>query len=309
MSARYNVINGSSIYFYAINSTTLFVRAENDSIVFRAEGDVNWSEMMSYELGFFNSVNATNLTNEEITLISESGCCGVYSDGTFSVYRDVCGETFSVPEIDTGMTWLAVFIPLLPAIAAALFVMKTDSKKYLVFLLGGVGWLIALLCREPLLQLIASSDLITAIIVSSILAGLFEEIGRYLIMKYVPVCRQNPIAFGTGWGVGEAVIIFSLNLAVLLMLNQAILFSDVIPGAVERLLAVLLHVGLTMIVFKSFDKISFLPAAIVLHSAVNLISSLLYYVLFADVWIVECVIALFVIGTAAIAYFANKGTK
>lgn len=173
------------------------------------------------------------------------------------------------------------------------------------------------LINEPIKSLILGGDLphnlqiaINAAILG-ILAGLFEETGRYLgfkhIMKEARTWNQG-VAFGAGWGGVESIIIgflVSLSLVNLILIpnidiNTLNKTSDLTPeqlgdvekqlqlaeeqmsqlswydplwGAVERIFAITLHIALTLIVLQCFIQNNriFLGAAIVLHSAVDFI--------------------------------------
>lgn len=135
-----------------------------------------------------------------------------------------------------------------------------------------------------------------------IMAGVFEECGRHIILKYVMKknrTRENAVLYGIGHGGIEilAVILPAMitYLAVAVMfskgpveeaLNALKITEDTAAAALpsvqaaaafdygimamnvlERLFAMLLHIGLTVIVFYSVKnaKNEFLPLAILLH--------------------------------------------
>ena len=135
-----------------------------------------------------------------------------------------------------------------------------------------------------------------------IMAGVFEECGRYIVMKYIMKknrTRENAVLYGIGHG-GIEILAVVLP-AIILYLVSAILFSrgtaedamkalkiteetaaTALPSVqaaavfnfgamalnvIERLFAMLLHIGLSVIVFYGVinTKKAFLPLAILLH--------------------------------------------
>ena len=138
------------------------------------------------------------------------------------------------------------------------------------------------------------------------MAGVFEECGRHVVLKYIMKknrTRENAVLYGIGHGGIE--ILAVLLPSMILYLVIAILFSQgtveealnqlkiteetaaaALPSVqaaaafdyalmamnvIERLLAMLLHIGLTVIVFYGIinAKKGFLPLAILLHMAMD----------------------------------------
>jgi uncharacterized membrane protein YhfC len=284
------------------------IKLSNDSIVFHSLNDsTNWSLIVGEELEFLRLSNAINLSSEEIIVLSNLGCCGVYENGGFIVPRENCTETFSVPEVNTGLSWLGVLISFLPGLIIVIYLAKNNNAKYYAFLLGGIAWLLAFLIRIPLLNLIPDIGIVGLILIASLLAALFEEIIRYFLLKYFKNARENPIITGLGWGVTEAVIIYALNIAMLLLMNQAISFSDVVPGAVERLIITGFHTGLTLIVYKSLKDYKYLILSIFFHFFLNIVATITYSVFNFNVWIIELIILTITLITFYIAYKLYKG--
>lgn len=100
-------------------------------------------------------------------------------------------------------------------------------------------------------------------------AGIFEEgfrfIFRKLLKKPMKFGIVEPIMFGLGHGVAEALfILFPVALLVP--------FKSLSLAIVERVLAIILHMGLTVIIWNGFqlNKIyQYLSVAILLHGLVN----------------------------------------
>ena len=177
-----------------------------------------------------------------------------------------------------------------------------------------------------------------------VMAGVFEACGRHIILKYILKknrTRENAVLYGIGHGGIEilAVILPSMILYFVI----AILFSQgnveealsqlkiteetaaaALPSVqaaaafdyaltamniVERLLAMLLHIGLTVIVFCGVknEKKSCLPLAILLHMAMDTFPAL-YQRSAVPLWSVEIWAALWtgIIALIAVRYYRKK---
>jgi uncharacterized membrane protein YhfC len=133
-------------------------------------------------------------------------------------------------------------------------------------------------------------------------AGLFEEAGRYLGMRYFARNSGNPgtaVAYGIGHGGIEAILIGSLaaagSLVVAVLLNsgqleavmgagpsanqlgqikanlQALSVATIAMGTLERLVALLIQIGLSLIVWRSVEtrRLRLLALAIFLHALID----------------------------------------
>ncbi len=171
------------------------------------------------------------------------------------------------------------------------------------------------------------------------MAGVFEECGRYIVLKYIMKKNRTPenaIMYGIGHGGIE--ILAVLLPSMILYLVIAVLFSagnienalstlniaeDTAAAAlpsveaaaafdyammamnvIERLFALLLHIGLTVIVYYGVVNIkkACLPAAIILHMLMDTFPAL-YQRGVVALWAVEIWAALW---TAVIVFVAVK---
>jgi uncharacterized membrane protein YhfC len=137
-------------------------------------------------------------------------------------------------------------------------------------------------------------------------AALFEEVGRYLGMRLLVLPTGNPgtaVAYGIGHGGLEAILVglAGLNLFIYaVMLNsghfdalvglgvpqQALTplrtglqhqtMTPLVLGSVERLSAVLVQIGLSLVVWRAVERrrLTWLGLAIVLHAAVDFFAGL-----------------------------------
>jgi len=164
-------------------------------------------------------------------------------------------------------------------------VVKIILKNLLWFLAGSACFIISQpLLRMPILQQLQNStefllayqlNPLTIGILIALSAGIFEESFRFLfkqfLIKPVKCAFRQPIIFGLGHGIAEALII-------LLPALSYVPISQLGLAVFERILAIILHVGLTTIVWNGFQKnrrILYLFIAIVLHVFVNSLIPLL----------------------------------
>jgi uncharacterized membrane protein YhfC len=172
-----------------------------------------------------------------------------------------------------------------------------------------------------------------------IMAGVFEECGRYIIMKTVLKknrTRENAVLYGIGHG-GIEILAVVLP-SIILYLVIAILFSSgdietafktlniteetasaALPSVqaaasfdygtmamnvIERLLAIILHIGLTVIVYYGIinEKKICLPLAVLLHMLTDIFPAL-YQRGAVQLWTAEIWVAVW---TAATGFIAVK---
>ena len=177
------------------------------------------------------------------------------------------------------------------------------------------------------------------VLYGTIMAGVFEECGRHIVLKYVMKknrTRENAVLYGIGHGGIEICAI--LLPAMILYLVIAVLFSGgdmenalrslkiteetaaaALPSiqaaaafdyammamnVMERLLAMLLHIGLTVIVYNGVinAKKAYLPMAVLLHMLMDTFPAL-YQRGAVPLWSVEVWVAIW---TAVIVFIAGK---
>ena len=184
-----------------------------------------------------------------------------------------------------------------------------------------------------------NGNTIAFVLYGIIMAGVFEECGRHIVLKYIMKnnrTRENAVLYGIGHGGIE--ILAVLLPSMILYLVIAVLFSAgnienalstlniteqtaaaALPAvqnaavfdytmmamnAIERLFAILLHVGLTVIVYYGVvnAKKLCLPMAIILHMLADTFPAL-YQRGIVPIWAVEIWAALW---TAVIVLIAVK---
>lgn len=211
-----------------------------------------------------------------------------------------------------------------PFIAFTVYIARGRWFLWKAFLFGWGGWLIALLIRIVPVRLpgvflageLATNTalLLFYVAFASAMAGLFEEGMRYLFLDQRKSLRSSGktlLSFGLGWGIGEAILIYVPSIALLPFLAEKLpSFLDILPGAIERNVAILAHIGFTFIVLRSVNggkkSKRFLLLAMFLHFALN-VASVSALILTQNAWLTEIAAALGAAAILVIAYRLNSG--
>lgn len=198
--------------------------------------------------------------------------------------------------------------------------------------------LICVVADNPVSRFI-NGNTVAFVLYGIIMAGVFEECGRYIVLKYIMKKNRSPenaVMYGIGHGGIE--ILAVLLPSMILYLVIAVLFSAgnienalntlniteqtaaaALPSVqaaaafdyammamnvIERLFALLLHIGLTVIVYYGVVNIKkvCLPVAIILHMLMDTFPAL-YQRGVVALWAVEIWAALW---TAVIVFVAVK---
>lgn len=179
---------------------------------------------------------------------------------------------------------------LIPLGSLAYFVIK-DKKRIKSFFIGILIFFITqIVIRLPLIGFVFPkmkwyenmflNTWLSAIFLA-LTAGLVEEIGRYIAFKYILKNNRtysDGIAFGFGHGGIEAILITGISCIVILIgilvgngFNLGITATDVFIVGFERLCAMVIHIGLSIIVLYGVreNHIKYLVIAILIHTLVN----------------------------------------
>lgn len=211
----------------------------------------------------------------------------------------------------TGYIFALLAAVVLPI--AAMIYSSRRIKTWQPVLLGAMTFIVfQVVLRIPLLQVILprSTDYtlfqftqpVLFMIFLSFSAGLFEEGGRYLMMrrfmKGAPV--SHGIAFGIGHGGIEAILLVGINLIAAAVTNAvgigpatSGLFA---AGGFERISAMVFHVCLSVMIWLSLtqQRPALLPLAILLHTLFNVLAGYLS-ILGVSVFRIEAALAFVVI--------------
>lgn len=230
----------------------------------------------------------------------------------------------SVPSIIFVL--ISLFICLaLPAVLALVLILK-HKASWKAFVLGiAVFTVFQFLTRVPILNalqgepsyiLFAQTNTILYGILLALSAGVFEETGRLVGMRFFmqkDLTWKNGLTFGLGHAGVEAFVLVGIPYVGVLagLLSGDLAYAAVPPatfllGGVERLLTIAFHIGMTMLVLYAVKRreIRWFIFAILFHTAADTIA-----VLFAggDAWMLEGIVAIFAaLGVYIVVRFKNK---
>lgn len=186
------------------------------------------------------------------------------------------------PQVRATALWML----LVPIMVGAMVAAGLGAPAWRVLALGAVGWVIALLLRQPVM-LIANRMTSTerARIIVGWASGPAEELVRVgLVLLFVNTV-SNAVWAGVGWA-GVEVVVIAINgmaianfmtrddpkaLKVQTVLRERGMLTTYAPGwaVAERCSATALHVGFTLLLFA---QPWWVLATIVLHSSANMIA-------------------------------------
>lgn len=212
-----------------------------------------------------------------------------------------------------SIVFLVTVTVVLPIGGCAYAVYK---RRFLPFLLGVLAFVVSqTLLRIPLLEYLEAKSgtyllwsvksHVLFVIFLAFTAGIFEESARWIAMKYFMKQRDrlSGILFGIGHGGIEAFLIVGLPFMASMstVLSQSVYWL----GGFERMIAVCIHIGLSLIVLKAVKsgRFSFVLLAIGIHGAVNSVAGLLSFFSFVTPLLIESVLLILAIITLFIAYF------
>ena len=199
----------------------------------------------------------------------------------------------------------ALFISLILPILISIFLI-VRSKAYLKpIIIGVLTFLIfQVFTRIYIIQVILPTQVwyilftyqypVMYAFLLSLTAGLFEEIGRYIMMKFIlrKMELKQALAFGIGHGGIEAMLFVGFAL---IMTNPATLDTqNLMLSGLERLSAIIFHCGFSVLVYQMLfkGKKYHLIYSITLHTLVNFVSVILM-MNGVNLWILEGLLLIF----------------
>ncbi|HDR7354925.1 YhfC family glutamic-type intramembrane protease [Bacillus wiedmannii] len=201
----------------------------------------------------------------------------------------------------------------LPLVALLYAVWK---KRSIPYMLGVLAFVVSqILIRIPILNYVngTSTDFqmfsvmqpVLFVLLLSLSAGIFEEVARFIVMRYFMKQRdwQSGFLFGAGHGGIEAVLIVGIPVISLLFSQTVIQNGDSYYfGGIERIFAMVLHIGLSLIVLQAViqKKFRYVVYAILIHGTANALAGIisLYVpgksgIIMSEVSIAICVLFVF----------------
>ncbi len=202
---------------------------------------------------------------------------------------------------------------LVPTLCVVIFLRIRNKKIFAIIGLGAFAWLVALI-RSAILQptylFIGSPQPppIWFIGFSAILAGIFEEGFRYKFLKSFVEEKTwfNGVAFGSGAALLEILLMYCIPIIKMAIVGpRSQNFPEILAGAVERNLVVLIHIGSALLVMHSLRNRWILGIAMSFHSIVDFVVPTLGYYSSLTIWQVESVVAIFA-GVALVIVYLEK---
>jgi uncharacterized membrane protein YhfC len=228
---------------------------------------------------------------------------------------------------------LEIIVPL----ALGYWFVKRFGLSWRVFLLGALFFILVQVVHAPLV-LATQNPLYLALLPSAttaalaglavylgLMAGLFEEVGRYLVYRYIfrrqgiALSRENGLLFGTGWGGVESMIVALIVLSGIvsyIVLTgdggaiplpddpavqaeieavRALTPLDILPGLAERMMTITLHIAWSLMVLAAlvYGQKALLALAILWHAAVD--AAAVYLVQTQGIWVTEAMVFVFAV--------------
>ena len=221
--------------------------------------------------------------------------------------------------VDTpGAIFAIIFETMLPIILSIIWIKKYGGKTS--YILTGVVGFIGSVGIESIFILffvkIFGKESNIFYLIAGISPGLFEETGKYLLIKYLFKKDQQKniaVSYGIGHGGVESFFVGISVLAQFLMketlikngtLKESVTFLLFVMGAVERLSAVTLQISLSVINYKAVKegKIQYYFLAIILHDLIDFVAFLKAKGIVTSVYVIEFVVVLFSLCLAVYSY-------
>jgi|SRR5699024_4578065 len=211
---------------------------------------------------------------------------------------------------------LALFISIGLPLVALLYAVYT--KRYIPFLLGMIAFIVAqLVIRLPLLeylQIYSATYLMMSVrqpvlfaVVIGLSAGVFEELARFILMRFLMKQRDwwSGFLFGVGHGGIEAVLFVGASALTIVFSATANVYNiDFLIGGIERFFAILLHIGLSTIVLQGLVKRKFIyiVLAIIIHGFVDAMVGILPLFMSRNAALIVTEVSLAIIALSVCSY-------
>lgn len=198
------------------------------------------------------------------------------------------------------------------------FIFACVKRRFAPYLLGVLAFTVSqVVIRIPILKYIQEHSTayhifsitqpILFAIVIGLSAGVFEGMARFVMMRYFMKQKdwQSGFLFGAGHGGIEAILFVGINAVTYVFSPLAIAYnSSFFIGGIERLFAMLLHIGLSIIVLKGIvhKKFSYVLVAILIHGLVDSLIGILPIFLPGEYVLLSIELSLAIIASAVFIY-------
>ena len=150
-------------------------------------------------------------------------------------------------------------------------------------------------------------------LIGCLLAGVFEEVGRYLAFRFLLkryTNRRDAVTYGIGHGGIEAILVLGLtainNIAIAQLVNSGSIetITNGLTGVqLDQVQAMTLHMSLSVVVFRAVRqrKAGYLGLAVALHALFDVPAALFQCGVLHSTWLVEALLLVLCLGCAAYA--------
>ena len=233
-----------------------------------------------------------------------------------------------------AMLALSIVIQLLFPILLGFLLIKKLGLSWRIFLVGVLFFVISQLMEIPIAAGLIGVDLglkgkpILGALIAGLTAGIFEELSRYLGLRFNRTMTKNrtwsgALLYGAGHGGAESILI---GLGIIALIIFSLFLPDLLPpelivdgtgtwyaylfSGLERIFAIALHISLAVLVLQVFvrKRISFLFLAMFYHALVDF-TALSLQATFENLLLTEGVVLIFaLISLGIIWYFRVDGS-
>ncbi len=225
---------------------------------------------------------------------------------------------YHVPELSILGMVVSLIISFGTPIALCIIARKKLNAKLRPVLIGAVAFIVFVTMLESIMHSLvvtATGDLLTGnvwlyALYGGLAAGLFEETGRYIAMKYYmqkTLTKQNSIMYGIGHGGMEAILVAGMaaiyNISTAFIINAGNIESLLVGlddaekstvmeqltvlwtlpsyqfymSGLERISAIILHIALSYLVYRAvkYQKMQFYFLAFGIHFLVDALTVIL----------------------------------
>lgn len=256
-----------------------------------------------------------------------------------------------IPTSSLVMIVINLILGFAIPVCLAWWLVKKQNASLRTILIGAATFIVFALVLESIVHNIVlkgphgaaiQGNMLYYALYGGLMAGLFEETGRFLSMKYLlkkePTTVKPALAYGIGHGGVEMIILFGfsmislLTMAVMVKSGQTDMLLSKVPaeaqgqiqatisqltdprvgnwlmGLWERISAILLHLSLSILVWAAVRKggkwLWLFPAAILLHALVDGLAVVLSKS--ASIPATEAIIFAMAIAIAGLAYMVAR---
>lgn len=154
---------------------------------------------------------------------------------------------------------------LIPVVIGVLFHQMFVSINWLAFVLGALGWTIALMLRGPLAFLLRNVPPEKAVVIVGLSSGPLEEGIRVGLLLLTGSAFHWALSIGQGWAAVEVLFVVVNGIAQIKLMQsddekaaeakvilekQGLFNLSPFLGAIERVFASFFHIGVTLLIAK-----------------------------------------------------------